>query len=115
MDESEEEVWMDITCKIADQWCNLLESDEDIAFTGHWLAFYTQGEEDPTFVIRCDKDFTLDCLQRYNLTLPIPTQCYTVGTHSMCPRTWDRPLGEVDGIFHMVKVIHTNRGPKKED
>ena len=24
LDESEEEMWMDITCKIADQWCNFL-------------------------------------------------------------------------------------------
>ena len=52
LDEGEEETWVDITCKIADQWCNLLESDEDTAFPGHWLGFYTQGEEDPAFVIR---------------------------------------------------------------
>ena len=114
LDEGDEETWVDITCKIADQWCNLLESDEDTVFPGHWLGFYTQGEEDPAFVIRCDKDFTPDCFQRYKFTLPIPVQCYTVGTYSRCLRTWDRPLGEVEGFFHMVKVIYTTRGPKKE-
>ena len=114
LDKSEEEVWVDITCKIADQWCNLLEFEEDTAIPGHWLGLYIQGEEDSAFVIRCDKDFTPACLQRYKLTIPIPTQCYTVGTHSRCLRTCDRPNGEVEEIFYMVKVIHTNRGPKKE-
>lgn len=23
-------------------------------------------------------------------------------------------IGEMEGIFHEVKIIHTNRGPKKE-
>ena len=41
-------------------------------------------------------------------------QCYTVGTHSRCLRVWERPLGEIEGYFHKVKIIHTNRGPKKE-
>ena len=33
--DGEEEVWINITCKIADQWCNLLEADEDTAYPGH--------------------------------------------------------------------------------
>ena len=113
LEDGEEEVWIDITCKIADQWCNLLETDEDTTFPGHWLGFYTGGE-DPAFVLRCNKDFTPACLQRYSITLSTPVECFTVGTHSRCLRTWERPSGEFDGFFHMVKVIHTTRGPKKE-
>ena len=35
LENGEEEVWIDITCKIADQWCNLLETYEDTTFPGH--------------------------------------------------------------------------------
>ena len=114
LDDGEEEVWIDIICKIVDQWCNLLEADEDTAYPGHWLGFYTNGEKDPTFILRCNNDFTPICLQRYDIILPIPVQCSTVGTHSRCLRTWERPFGEFQGFFYMIKIIHTNRGPKKE-
>ena len=37
-----------------------------------------------------------------------------MSTHSRCLREWEHPSGELEGYFHEVKVIHTNRGPKKE-
>ena len=36
------------------------------------------------------------------------------GTHSRCLRNWEQPLVEMDGFFHIVKVIDTNRVPKNE-
>ena len=51
------------------------------------------------------------CVEWYNLPLPFPVSCYTVGTHSRCLRVWERALGEMDGFFHEVKVIRTHRGP----
>ena len=43
-----------------------------------------------------------------------PMQCFTVGTHSHCLRGWEHPTREMSGFFHEVKVIQTNRGPKKD-
>ena len=65
-------------------------------------------------MVRCVSEFTPPCFQLHNLTLPIPTKCYTVGTYSRCLREWEHPEGEVEGFFHEVKIIYTNRGPKKE-
>ena len=48
----------------------------------------------------------LRCLFRCNV--------FTVGTHSHCLRLWEHPLGEIEGFFYKVKVVHTNRGPKRE-
>ena len=53
----------------------------------------------------------MSCVEWYNLSLPFPVSCYTVGTHSRCLRVWERALGEMDGFFHEVKVIRTHRGP----
>lgn len=36
-------------------------------------------KEDPTFVFESENNFTLECLQWYNITLPIMLQCYSVG------------------------------------
>jgi hypothetical protein len=41
-------------------------------------------------------------------------QCYTVGTHSRCLNTWEKPIGDMEGLFHKVKIIHTTRGKNKE-
>ena len=107
--------WDEVTNKISEQWCNLLEGDEDIAYPGQWLGFYLKDEEDPVCVFQCKMDFKPECLQCHNATLPFPMQCYTIGTHSRCLSVWERPLGELEGYFHIkVKVIHTDRGPKKE-
>ena len=46
--------------------------------------------------------------------LPFPVQCLIVGTHSCCLREWEHPLGEMEGFFYKVKIIHTNRGPKND-
>jgi hypothetical protein len=101
--------------KISGQWRHLLEDEEDTAYPGQWLSVYVEGEEDPTFVLCCDLDFTHKCLQWHNLTLPLPVQCFTVGTHSRCLRVWEQhPLREMAGFFHKVKIIQFNRGPKKE-
>jgi hypothetical protein len=106
--------WEEMTEKLSDQWRHLLETDEDTAYAGQWLGLYVDGKEDPAIVFRCDKDFTPECLKWYTVTLPFPVQCYTVGTYSRCLREWEQPLGEMEGFFHKVKIIHTNRGPKKE-
>ena len=49
----------------------------------------------------------------YNITLLTPVQWYTVGTHSRYLRSWERPIGDFGGFFHMIKVIHTNRGLRR--
>ena len=106
--------WEEVTDEISRKGRQLLESEEDIAYTRQWLGFYVGTKEDPALVFRCGEEFTPECLQRITLTLPLPVQCYTVGTHSRCLREWERPQGELEGFFHKVKIIHTNRGPKKE-
>ena len=35
-----------MTKKISEQWRNLLEEDEDIAYPRQWLGFYEKDEED---------------------------------------------------------------------
>ena len=107
----EREDWTELTNKISEQWRHLLESDDGPALPGQWLGLYERGEEDPTVVFRCDKDFTPECIQWYSVTLPFPIQCYTVGKHSRCLRLWEHPLGEIQGYFHKVKTVHTQRGP----
>ena len=80
-----------------------------------WLGLYEMGKEDPTLVVRCESEFTPSpCFQLYTLTLPIPSKCFTVGTYSRCLREWEHPEGEIEGHFHEVKIIYTNRGVKKE-
>ena len=108
---TEVEDWYEITDKISRKWSYLLE-EEDALQAVLWVGLYNNGKEDPEFVIQCTTKFTVSCVQWYNLTLPFPVPCYTVGTHSRCLRVWERPLGEMDGYFHEVKVIRTYRGPK---
>ena len=110
----EQGYWEEMTDEISTQWRQLQESKEDTTYAGHWLGFYVGREEDLALVLRCDEDFTHECMQRNTLTLPLPVQCFTVGTHSRCLREWEHPQGELEGFFHKVKIIHTNRGPKKE-
>lgn len=81
----------DLTNTIVGQWHHLLDTDEDTADARQWLGFYEEGEEDPTFVFRCDTNFTPECLQWHNVTLPLPVQCFMVGTHSLCLREWECP------------------------
>jgi hypothetical protein len=38
-----------------------------------------------------------------------------VGTHSHCLREWEHPIKEMASFFHEVKIVHTNKGPKKDD
>ena len=110
----EKDDWTAMIERISEQWRTRLEKDEDTVYPGHWLGFYTQQEEDPVCVFQCVEGFTPVCHQWHNATLPFPMQCYTVGPHSRCLRVWERPLGEIEGYFHKVKIIHTNRGPKRE-
>ena len=111
---SEKDDWAELTNKVGEQWRNLLEADEDTAYPRQWLGFYMKDVEDPVCVFQCEEGFTPECLQWHNATLPFPMQCYTVGTHSICLSVWERPRGEIEGYFHKIKVIHTNRGPKIE-
>ena len=107
--------WEVLTNTIAAQWRPLLETEEDTAYAGQWLGLYEDGSEDPTLVFNCIDNFTPVCLQWHNVTLSLSVQCFTVGTHLRCLREWNRPLGEIEGYFHKVKVIHTTRGPKREE
>ena len=111
----EEEDWKEITNKIAGPWRYLLDVDSDIILPGKWIGFYTDSDEDPAIVFQSSSNFTPSCMQWHNVTLPFPVQCFTVGTYSRCLRVWERPLGEIEGFFHEVKVIHTSRGPKREE
>ena len=69
---SDREDWVEMTNMISEQWRNLLEDNEDTAYPGQWLGFYTKGEEDPVCVFQCEEGFTPECLQWYNATLPFP-------------------------------------------
>ena len=106
--------WNMHTDKIGGKWRDLLEKDEDATYQGHWLGFYVEGEEDPALVLRCEEEYKPACMQLQNLVMPPPVQCFTVGMHSRCLRVWEKPEGELRGLFHKVKIIHTQRGPKRE-
>ena len=110
----EEGDWTTITGKLSEKWRHQLEEDSDIAYQGQWVGFYTEGEVDPALVIHCTNEFTPICMQLHHLSLPIPIQCYTVGTYSRCLREWENPVGDMVGFFHKVKIIHTTRCPKKD-
>jgi hypothetical protein len=107
--------WGGIINKLAEDWRGKLEEDSDSTYAGMWLGLYEEGKEDPVFVVRCVSEFTPSCFQPYNITLFIPAKCFTVGTYSRCLREWEHPDGDVEGYFHEVKIIHTNRGPKKKE
>lgn len=106
--------WEELTNEISRQWRQLLEIDEDTTYAKQWLGSYVDKQEDLAIVFRCDTDFTPVCMQWHNLILPLPMQCLTIGTYSRCLREWKHPFWEMEGFFHQVKVIHTNRGPKKD-
>ena len=108
----EESDWEELTSMVVRQWSHLLEENDDQPV--FWVGFYINGQEDPALVFRCTRDFTVSCVQWYNMTLPLPVTCYTVGIHSRCLREWEKPLDEIDGFFHEVKVISTTRGQKKK-
>ena len=105
------EDWNELMDKISRNWRYLLD-EEDNHHAILWVGFYINGKEDPEFVFQCTTEFTVSCVQWYNLTLRFPVPCYTVGTYSRCLRVWEHPLGEMDGFFYEVKVIRTYRGPK---
>lgn len=66
------------------------------------------------FVVQCVTDFAPHCMQIQHLSLPLMVQCFMVGTHSQCLREWENPIGNMTSFFHKVKIIYTNRGPKKD-
>ena len=101
-----------ITSKLADKWRHLLEEDADTTHPGQWLGLYVGKEDDPAFVVQCTNEFVPPQWQLQRVTLPLPTQCFTVGTYSRCLNEWAKPSGTLEGCFHEVKIIHTTRGPK---
>lgn len=105
--------WTELTGKIFEQWRHKLEDNLDTIHPGQWIGFYMDGGEDPTFVMQCVTNFPPLCMQVQNLFMPLPVQCFTVGTHSRCLREWEKPTGDMVGFFHEVKIIHTTRGLKK--
>lgn len=90
---TELEDWEELINKISGQWRHLLDTDKDTAG-----RYYVNGEENPAFVFQCDSDFTPECLQWHNLMLPLPVQCFTVGTHSRYLRVRMPPWG-VEGLL----------------
>ena len=112
--QTEEGEWAELTNKICDKWRHLLEDVTDTTPSGQWVGFYATGEVELTFVFQCDNYFTPPCCQLHNFILPIPVQCFMVGTHSRCLREWENSVGEFEGVFFEVKIIFTNRRPKKE-
>ena len=76
--------WEEVTDEISRYWRHLLITEEDTTYAGQWVGLYVGMEEDPALVIRCGEEFTPECMQRKVLTLPLPVQCYMVGTHSRC-------------------------------
>lgn len=99
--------------KIPENWRTCLEDDLDTTYQGDWIVFYVDGKEDPTFGLQCDFDFAPPCMEMHHLSLPLPVQCFTVGTRSCCLREWEKPEGKMASFFHKVKIIRTNKGPKK--
>ena len=97
--------------KVSGQWRQLLEMEDDLTYPGQWDGFYEDEEEKPVFILRCSTDYISTCFQRYNIFLPLPAQCFTVGKYSRCFREWENPRGETTGSYHKIKVIRTNRGP----
>ena len=95
-------------------WRAILDDDLNTTYAGTWVGLYGEGREDPIFVVQCTSEFTPLCLQYLNVSLPIPAPYFTVGTHSRCLMAWERPVGDIGGIFHVVKNMHTTRGPKKD-
>lgn len=100
--------------KLSGKWRQLLENDTVTTHAGQWLGFYVAGGEDPAFVLQCTQDFSPQCMHYQHLSMPLQVQCYTMGTHSRCLSLWEKPIGEMEGLFHEVKFIHTTRGQKKE-
>jgi hypothetical protein len=90
-----------------------LEDDSETTYQGDWIGFDVEGKEEPVFVLQYGFDFTPTYMQMHHLSLPLPVQCFMVGTHFRCLRKWKKLEGEMSGFFHKVKIIHTNRGTKK--
>jgi hypothetical protein len=110
----EEGKWLEVIDKVSGQWRQLLETEEDPAYSGQWVGFYKDEESDPAFILRCATSYTPVLLQRYNIYHPLPVQCFTIGKHSRCRRTWDNPNERMNGSYHKVKIMCTNRGPTRE-
>lgn len=109
-----EEDWTMLVDKISAKWRSRLEDDEDTTYQREWVGFYVDGGEDPALVLQCQVDYTPTCMQLHHLSLSIPVQCFTVGTHSRCLREWEKPEGGMIGIFHKAKIIQTHIRPKRE-
>jgi hypothetical protein len=90
----------------------MLENDLDATCAGQWVGFYL-GEKDPAFILRCTRDFTPLCKHLQHLVMPLPVQCFMVGTHLQCLNDRDKPTREMDGLFHEVKINHTTRGAEQ--
>ena len=111
----DETIWGKLTDKVAISWRAVLKDDLDTTYVGIWIGLYGEGSEDLILVVQCTSEFTRPCFQYFNVSLPIPVLCFTVGTHSCCLRAWVRPVhSNIGGIFHEVKIMHTTRGPKKD-
>lgn len=91
----------------------MVEADLDITHPGLWIGFYKVGVEDPIFIQQSLTGFTPPCMRLHHLFLPLPIQCFTVGTQSRCLSEWENPNGDMVGLFHEVKIIHTTKGGKK--
>ena len=107
----EEGECLEIIDKVSGQWRQFLETEEDLAYPGQWVGFYEDEESDPAFILCCATNFTSILFQKYNIYHPLSVQCFTIGKHSRCLRTWQNPNGRMNGSYHKVKNLRTNRAP----
>ena len=64
-------------------------------------------------MVQCTNEFAPPQWQLQRVTLPLPAQCFMVGTYSRCLNEWEKPSETLEGCFHEVKIIPTTRGPKE--
>lgn len=111
---NEAKEWARLTNKFFGRWWHLLDVDSDATHPGDWIGLYKVGEEDPVLVLQCVTSFTPPCIQLRHLFMPLPVQCFIVGTHPIGLREWESPIGNMVGFSYKLKIIYTIGGQKFE-
>lgn len=47
--------------------------------------------------------------------MPLPIECFTIGTRSRCLAEKEDPVGDIVGLFREVQIIHIIGGHKDID
>ena len=107
--------WTMITDKISRQWRHLMDVHSDTTHLGQWIGLYIDRGEDLALALQCVTEFSPPCMQLHHLSMPLPVQCFTVGTHYQCLlREKENLIKDMIGFLHEMKCIHTTKGLKKE-